>query len=764
MRNLSITARMLIVALAPAVLVAALLTLWFLVERVREVERSEMRQANALAEGLVLAGEYGVATANGALLEDIARPTLSTRSVVAVRFADDQDRTLYSSGEPADHPKDAAGLAAHFSMHLFNLRHIREVERTVLRTDLSLYDDPLFAATGEGSEASGAASIVEVEAAGRRIGALQLTVDLSAAYHRQIDSIDEALLVTLLVLIAATPAAVWLARGVSRPVRDVTEAMGRLARHDYVEDYPPAAAAGAGGSSDGDRLEGTGGELGELARGVRHLSAELRSFHARLQDSARVATDDLGLALDALERRNRELDEARASAERASAFKSEFLANMSHEIRTPMNTIVGTLSTLIRSPLDRDQAEQVTRIERASGNLLALIDDILDITRIETGNLRVQSEPCELEEVLETVFHGAARHAVERGIEFRVAPLPAEVPASVLSDPLRLGQVLSNLVSNAIKFTASGHVLVEVSVHPLPTRAPPQTPHQRVRAVRFAVTDTGIGIPAHLQSRLFAAFEQADMSTSRHYGGAGLGLHICRGIVELMGGDIRLESRPGRGSRFEVELPLGVAEPSGPQTAVDAPSLALRLIDHYPPLEPLERHALARAGVALVDADAPASPAEAAATLFGVPNRLLGEAEAGSAAELSLPELDGPRLALVDLITPDTRRWLRAAGFDGHVLRAPRPDTLRRGIERALHGATAHATAYATAHATAHAVGRTPACGRSAGRSARQASGRVTRPSGAIRTGATARARRVARRHPHLASDARTCSPSTISA
>ena len=524
MRNLSITARMLIVALAPAVLVAALLSLWFLVERVRDVERLELRRGHALAGGLALAGEYAVATGNGALLEDISQPTLGLSSIAALRFADRRGNTLYSGGRPATHPEEEAGLAAHLSMRLFDLPRLREIEQEVLRTDLSLYDEPLFESIDEPSGEPPR----ERDPAGRRIGSLHLTIDLSAAYRRQIDSIDEALLVTLLVLLAATPAAVWLARGVSRPVRTVTAAMGRLARHDYVEALPVE----------------TGGELGELAHGVRHLSEELRSFHARLQDSARVASDDLHVALDALERRNRELDEARASAERASAFKSEFLANMSHEIRTPMNTIVGTLSTLSRSELDVDQAEQVAQIDAASANLLALIDDILDITRIETGHLRMESVPCDLEEVLEEVFLGAVRQAVERGVELRVAPLPLEAPARIVGDPLRLGQVLSNLVANAIKFTPSGHVLLEVEIGHAPA-------HGALDAgtLHFVVSDTGIGIPEHLQSRLFAAFEQADMSTTRHHGGAGLGLHICRGLVELMAAATSGSTAPPAGAR-----------------------------------------------------------------------------------------------------------------------------------------------------------------------------------------------------------------------
>ena len=369
---------------------------------------------------------------------------------------------------------------------------------------------------------------------------------------------------------------------------------------------------------------------------------------------------------------------------------------MSHEIRTPMNTIVGTLSTLKRSALDDDQREQVRQIDGASGDLLALIDDILDITKIETGNLRMESVPCDLGEMLEEVFDGMAHQAVERGVELRVAPLPPDVPVWVRTDPLRLKQVLFNLLSNAIKFTVEGHVLLAVS-QAAPVAGAPGGPH----ALRLVVADTGIGIPEHLQSRLFAAFAQADMSTTRRFGGAGLGLHICRGIVELAGGDIRLESVPGEGSRFEVTLPVDWTAETGERArAADSRApLALRYQARYRPLESVDREALTLAGAVLDEAEAGKTadgeaedrervgatvPRPGSPLLIGVPNRLLRRAVLGEPIELVLPAVPVRRLALVSRVTPDIRERLREAGFDGHVPYSPRPAGLRRHLEAAL--------------------------------------------------------------------------------
>ena len=680
---------MLIVALAPAVLVATLLSLWFVVDRINDVERTELRRAHTIASGLALAGEYGVASGNAALLADISRPTLSTSSIARIRFADRDDTILLSAGETTAPTPGTAGLGARLMSVFLDLDRLHEIEQPILRTDLSSYEDPLFPSTAADGEPG-----VPDDAGGeaQRVGTLYVTVDLSTAYRRQFEGVDRALLVSLLVLLAAMPAAIWLARSVIRPVRTVTEAVVRLARHDYVKRIPVRG----------------GGELEELAHGVLHLSQELRSFHRRLQESTRMATDDLHLALDALEQRNRELIEARTTAERASDFKSEFLANMSHEIRTPMNTIVGTLSTLKRSALDDDQHEQVRQIDGASNDLLALIDDILDITKIETGNLRMESVPCDLGEMLEQVFCGMAHLAMERGVELRVAPLPPDVPVRVRTDPLRLKQVLLNLLSNAIKFTVEGHVLLSVS-RAAPVADAPGGAH----ALRLVVADTGIGIPEHLQTSLFAAFAQADMSTTRRFGGAGLGLHICRGIVELAGGDIGLESVPGEGSRFKVTLPVDWTEEAGERAkAVDSRTpLALRYRARYRPLESVDRQALTLAGVVLdgavpdgaetgetVDGEAPGQghagtmvphPGHGSPLLIGVPNRLLRQAVLGEPIELVLPPTPARRLALVSRVTPDIRRRLREAGFDGHVTYSPRPEELRRHLEAALGGTAA---------------------------------------------------------------------------
>jgi PAS domain S-box-containing protein len=241
-----------------------------------------------------------------------------------------------------------------------------------------------------------------------------------------------------------------------------------------------------------------------------------------------------------------ELQRARALAEQANLAKSAFLANMSHEIRTPMNAVLGLTYLLQRGELSTQSRDMVERINIAGRSLLALINDILDYSKIEAGQLEMEQVPFRLSEVLEhlSVIMGAT--AGVKALELVITPPPAEVEW-LLGDGMRLQQVLTNLVSNAIKFTARGHVRVAVRALEV---------GEAVARLRFSVEDTGIGITPEQQAALFRPFVQADTSTTRRFGGTGLGLAISRQLVELMGGTIGLNSEPDRGSEFWFELML----------------------------------------------------------------------------------------------------------------------------------------------------------------------------------------------------------------
>ncbi len=245
----------------------------------------------------------------------------------------------------------------------------------------------------------------------------------------------------------------------------------------------------------------------------------------------------------------------RQAAEAATRAKSDFLARMSHEIRTPMNAVLGMTHRALKDDPGARQRAHLDKIRAAAESLLGILDDILDFSRIEAGRMTLDNKPFALDQVLETVDNTVRGTAEAKGLalHFDVAP---ETPHDLVGDPLRLGQVLLNLANNAVKFTDTGHVRVAVAADSLEA--------QQV-VLRFDVHDTGAGIsPEHLQT-LFQPFDQGDSSVTREHGGTGLGLAVCRQLVDLMGGDFDVASTPGEGSTFTVTVPLGLADKPVPR-------------------------------------------------------------------------------------------------------------------------------------------------------------------------------------------------------
>jgi PAS domain S-box-containing protein len=305
-------------------------------------------------------------------------------------------------------------------------------------------------------------------------------------------------------------------------------------------------AANAARVAEEDRRVAAEGRVLRAEHDMRGPDGKPRIFQTQifpLQDANGKCYAVGGISLDITD-----LKQAQYAAEAATRAKSEFLANMSHEIRTPMNAILGMTYLALQSGLNPQQYNYIQKVHTSAESLLGIINDILDFSKIEAGKLSLESIPFSLSDVMDNFANLVGTKADERGLELLFVE-PTNLPTALVGDPSRLGQVLLNLGNNAVKFTERGEVVVAIEVVERDSTSV---------LLRFEVRDTGVGMSLEQQQHLFQPFSQADTSTSRRYGGTGLGLAISQHLVQLMGGEIGVNSRPGQGSRFHFSLRFGL--------------------------------------------------------------------------------------------------------------------------------------------------------------------------------------------------------------
>jgi signal transduction histidine kinase len=393
---------------------------------------------------------------------------------------------------------------------------------------------------------------------------------------------------------------------ITTPLLEIDRLVRRIGAGEYSVAPPPLAIT----------------ELAASAEGVAAMGRELAATNATL-DAAR-----------------REAVAARDAALRASQLKSEFLATMSHELRTPLNIILGNNEVLCEDLQDDALRGHATAVDTAARDLLRIIEDVLDLSRIEAGRVALASEPFSLADTVESVASLMTMQARARGLHIAVAIDPA-LPAAVVGDEGRVRQILFNLVGNAVKFTPAGEIVVRAQ-----TVAGAGEPRLRVE-----VEDTGIGIPEQARDRVFQLFTQVDGSYARRHGGTGLGLSVCRRLVELMGGAIGYDSAMGVGSTFWFELPLAAAAPAAAEAPF--PGGRAHLVWPWPRTRAALARTLAGLGLAVTEGDAPDTEVDVWLVGDGPPPR--------GAPAIALGDGSTPPGFAAGLAEPFVREAVRAA-------------------------------------------------------------------------------------------------------
>lgn len=552
MKNWGISRRILTLALTPTLLVCLLLGSFFINNHIQDSEDSLISRGKTIATHLALAAEYGIITLDNTTLQEMAQAARDNdKELLAVAIYDQNNRILTSVGAAEylskmsiTNPHDLTQIGAQSS--LMRYARVEELNHGIL------FHAPILSKFPKDHESwrTNVKSNTEV------LGYVSVFMSQDFALLSRYSTIITTVIITMIGLLIGGFLARRMSTSVTAPI--VSMATGV----DKIKD----------GKLDTRISSDASAELKTLQDGINLMAESMEHNQEEMQHAVDQATEDLRETLETLEVNNLELDIARRQAVEASRIKTEFLANMSHEIRTPMNGVIGFTDLLLKTELNNKQKDFLFDIKRSATGLLSIIDDILDYSKIEAGKMSFERYPFDLRECVDDVFKILGPNASQKGIEL-VSLIYSDVPKALLGDPIRIKQIITNLLNNAVKFTKSGSVELYAEV---------ESEGKKGLKLKIQVKDSGIGLTKEQQNNLFKAFSQADSSTTREFGGTGLGLVISKSLVEKMGGTIGVDSADNEGSTFWFTLQCERAE-SLPEDGITGEFLAAKSVLVFDP-------------------------------------------------------------------------------------------------------------------------------------------------------------------------------------
>ena len=513
MKRLGISKQILIIAILPALVISIILSTHYIMDQFDYISKSLQKNGGLIVKQLAPAAEYAVYSGNIELIEPLMKTVVKNNPVLRIQIIDKYNNSVLDITNP-DQPQEEKSSI--FEV-LFENKKQFVFSEPILSEKISIDDDDSQSPVSSNNQ----------------IGKIIVTITNQHAIREKAEQVEHGILITLLILFLSTLIIVRINSIITLPIKSLTRTVRNISSGDLDSHVNTSSA----------------GEIGILESCINQMRHELKESQTDLEIQLNVFTDELQQTLEELEIRNAELDITRSKAIYANNAKSEFLANMSHEIRTPLSGIIGFTELLRDTQLSNQQKDYAQTIQKSAKTLLEIINDILDLSKIESGKTEIATSKFNLIDLIEDIINLLSPTALDKNIEIFYS-IEKNVPILIHSDHFRIHQILINLISNAIKFTDDGHVYLEVTTGDIANVE---------SSIMFSVSDTGIGLNVNDKKKLFSAFTQADTSITRRFGGTGLGLVISRKLTLLMNGKIGFDSIEDEGSTFWFCIPVKAA-------------------------------------------------------------------------------------------------------------------------------------------------------------------------------------------------------------